>query len=414
MNNILSKQPALRVFLSYSVLSRAFTTLVFTVNLIYFVTQAALNPLQMVLVGTTLELSIFLFEIPTGVVADTISRKKSIIIGVFFIGAGFILQSLVLSFGLILIAQILWGLGYTFTSGALQAWISDEIGEEEASKAFIKATQLEQLGALIAIVVSILTAIVFQLRFPMLLGGICFIFLAFYLILAMPEEHFHPVANNTRNSWSSMVATLKSGIAMLKIRPILLKILLVGFFFGLYSEGLDRLWVPHLIERFDLPDQGQSLLIGWIGGLQTVSLVVTFFGAGWIHRYFQRQRMTSHITRILTACSFLLVISVAVFAISTRIWLAFIALIMTDTLRELIYPLYTAWVNHRLESESRATVLSFSSLVDAFGQIGGGPVIGLIATKSSIQSGLIFSSILLSPVVFLLFTSAVRKDRDER
>lgn len=413
MNNLLSKQPALRVYLNYCVLSRAFMNLVFTVNMIYFVTQAGLNPLQMVLVGTTLELSIFLFEIPTGVVADTISRKKSIIIGVFFIGAGFILQSLVLSFALILVAQILWGLGYTFTSGALQAWISDEIGEEEAARAFIKATQLEQLGSFIAIGISILTAIVFQLRFPMMLGGICFFLLAFYLLLVMPEDHFHPAANGEWRSWSSLAATLKNGIGMLKIRPVLLKILLVGFFFGLYSEGLDRLWVPQLIERFHLPDQGESLLIGWIGGLQAASLLVTFFAAGWIHRYFQKQRMTSHIIRLLTLCSIFLVISVAAFAIANRIWLAFLVLILISMLRELIYPLYTAWVNHRLESETRATVLSFSSLVDAFGQIGGGPIVGVIATNASIQSGLLFSSVLLSPVILLLFSSAVQKDSDD-
>ena len=62
---MLKKDP-LQVFLGYSVASSAFMQLVFTVNLIYFVTEAGLNPLQMVLVGTTFELAVFLFEVPTG------------------------------------------------------------------------------------------------------------------------------------------------------------------------------------------------------------------------------------------------------------------------------------------------------------------------------------------------------------
>jgi uncharacterized membrane protein YczE len=59
-----------------------------TVNLVFMVTVAGLDPLQMVLVGTALELSAFLFEIPTGVVADAVSRKVSVIIGHALIGLG--------------------------------------------------------------------------------------------------------------------------------------------------------------------------------------------------------------------------------------------------------------------------------------------------------------------------------------
>ena len=103
--------------------------MIFNVNMIYQVTVAQLNPLQLVLVGTTLETTVFLFEIPTGIVADLYSRRISVIIGYFLIGAGFILEGSLPIFGTILLAQLLWGLGYTFTSGATQAWISDEIGE---------------------------------------------------------------------------------------------------------------------------------------------------------------------------------------------------------------------------------------------------------------------------------------------
>ncbi len=387
-------------------------TLVFTVNMIYFVTEAGFNPLQMVLIGTTLELSIFLFEIPTGVVADTISRKWSVIIGTFLIGCGFILQSLVITFVLILLAQVLWGIGYTFTSGALQAWISDEVGEDRAASLFIKATQWEQVGGLLAIGLSVLTATIFQIWVPMLLGGLGFLLLGMTMILFMGEHNFQPARVQPANFWlafPAMAATVRNGLAVIKMRPVLIRILFVGFFFGLYSEGLDRLWVPHLIERFSLPDQGQASMIGWIGILQAVSLVITFFAAGLVHRYIEHNASSRRISGLLTLLAVLLVGLVALFALARWVVVSFVVLILTSVTREMIAPLYTAWVNFRLQSESRATILSLSSLVDAFGQISGGPLVGILASSSSIQNGLLLSAILLSPIAGLLLTSPRRE-----
>jgi len=60
--------------------------LAFTVTAVYFVTEVGMSPLQLVLVGTLMELSIFVFEVPTGVVADVYSRRLSIVIGTFVMG----------------------------------------------------------------------------------------------------------------------------------------------------------------------------------------------------------------------------------------------------------------------------------------------------------------------------------------
>jgi DHA3 family tetracycline resistance protein-like MFS transporter len=410
MNNPFSKKDALSVFLSYSVASSAFMQLVFTVNLIYFVTIAGLNPLQMVLVGTTLELAIFLFEVPTGVVADTISRRSSVIFGVMLIGSGFVVQALLSNFFWILLAQVLWGLGYTFTSGALQAWISDEIGEERAASAFLHATQLEQTGALVAVGVSGLLATLWQLQLPMLLGGVFFWLLGGYLVIYMPESGFSKPEHKNQNSMQSMISTMKLGFSMLKKRPLLVKILLVGFFFGLYSEGLDRLWVPHVLDRFQLPDQGQLIMVGWVAGVKSASMVMTFFTAAVVRRFFGEKTSPKKISNTILGMTVLLVSAIIIFAFSGNIWLTLFILVFISVLRDLVYPLYTAWVNHRLDSNSRATVLSMSSLVDAFGQISGGPVIGIIAHQVSIQIGLLFSALLLSPVLFFLKNNQIRDE----
>ncbi len=377
-------------------------TLIFTVNMIYFVTVVGLNPLQMVLVGTFLESAVFLFEIPTGVVADTISRRLSVIIGVFLLGLGFMVQAVFPVFTLILLAQVLWGVGYTFTSGALQAWITDEIGEESAAPAFLHATQLEQIGALIAIGLSVFLSAIVSLKTPMILGAVLFWVLGFYLIFHMPETGFNPIPQTERSSWKSMGKTLKTGISMLKIRPVLFRILLIGFFYGFYSEGLDRLWVPHVLDRFQLPQQGQAVMVGWVGGLSAASMVVTFFTTGMLRKWLGKTILTKQLKSSLALFSGLLISFIFLFAVTKKLLFAFVLLLLVNVIRDMIYPLYISWVNQRLDSGARATVLSMSSLVDAIGQISGGPFVGAIANQYATQSGLIASAVMLSPVLILL------------
>ena len=70
----------------------SFRWMMVTVDLVFMVEVAYLDPLQMVLVGTVLEVPTFLFEIPTGVLADVVSLEVSVIIGHAMIGAGFLVM----------------------------------------------------------------------------------------------------------------------------------------------------------------------------------------------------------------------------------------------------------------------------------------------------------------------------------
>ena len=131
-------------------------SLIFTVNQLYFVTTVGMTPLELVLMGTIIEASIFLFEIPTGIVADMKSRRLSVIIGFMLMGLGFIIEGLVPVVLVVGLVQLVWGLGFTFTSGALEAWISDEIGEEKAGDAYLRGGQWGNFGGLVAIPFSVL------------------------------------------------------------------------------------------------------------------------------------------------------------------------------------------------------------------------------------------------------------------
>src|SRR5689334_13391617 len=104
---------AKRVYLILSSASAFFFTTIFTINLVYQLQVAHLNPLQLVLVGTVLEIALFLTQVPTGALADVYSRRLAVIVGLVLIGAGALLEGALPQFWAILLAQILWGVGIT-------------------------------------------------------------------------------------------------------------------------------------------------------------------------------------------------------------------------------------------------------------------------------------------------------------
>src|SRR6266700_4845686 len=83
---------ARQVYLIFSGASALFFSIVVTVNLVYQVEIARLNPLQLVLVGTSLEVASFLCQVPTGILADVYSRRLAVIVGMAITGIGFILE----------------------------------------------------------------------------------------------------------------------------------------------------------------------------------------------------------------------------------------------------------------------------------------------------------------------------------
>jgi MFS transporter, DHA3 family, tetracycline resistance protein len=399
--------PVLPIFLGYSAVSSALLELAFTISMLYFVTQARLDPLQLVLVGTALESSIFIFEIPTGVVADVFSRRISVILGLVLLGGGFILMGAWPSFWPIIISQVLWGFGYTFTSGATQAWISDEIGEERAGSAFLKGAKFGQLGSFCGVALSVILASR-QLNLPIMISGVLFILLGFFLLLTMPENGFHPVPSDERSTFQSMLSTFKKGAHLVRSHPSLGGVLAIGLFFGLYSEGFDRLWTAHLLQRFTWPSFGLLDQVIWMGILTGGALLLAAVATGLVEKRSQWLNPAG-LARLMGANTLALVACLVGYAISGNFYLSVGLYGAITVFREVNSPLYTTWVNHRLDSSVRATILSLSSQVDAFGQIAGGPVIGLIAQKLSLQAGLLGSAVLLAPVL-LLFAWQMRSN----
>ncbi len=402
----MKKLNAYPVYLILSGADGMISSIIFTVNMIYQVTVVGLNPLQLVLVGTTLEATAFLFEIPTGVVADVYSRRLSVIIGYVLIGIGFLVEGFFPFFGTVLLAQVIWGIGYTFTSGATEAWLSDEIGEADAGRAFLRAAQVVQFTTLAGIVASVAHGSE-RVNLQIVIGGAAYVAVGIFLALFMTEHGFVPRPKEERNSFGTMWQTFRGGLEMVQRRPMLSTILGIGLFYGIYSEGFDRLWTPFMLS-FTFPVIDGLTVVAWFGILRAGAILLGIAATEFVRRRVDTSSEPS-VRRAMFAISALMVAMLVAFAASLNVAMAIAAYCIFSMLRQTTSPLYTAWVNQRLDPKVRATVISMSSQVDALGQITGGPVLGLIGTVVSLRAALAASAALLSPVL-LLFTRAARGD----
>jgi MFS family permease len=102
-----------------------------------------------------MELSILVFEIPTGIVADAVSRRRSVLLGTTLMGVALVLTGVLPSFPALLGAQALWGLGYAFTSGATEAWVAGEVGDQAVGPLFLRAAQYASPAAALGVGLSV-------------------------------------------------------------------------------------------------------------------------------------------------------------------------------------------------------------------------------------------------------------------
>jgi DHA3 family tetracycline resistance protein-like MFS transporter len=388
-----------RLYVRLRFLSGLFFSLIVTINLVYQATVVGLNPLQLVLVGTLLEAVCFFFEIPTGIVADLYSRKLSVVIGLFLMGLGFVLEGTVPVFQAVLAAQVVWGIGATFISGAREAWIADEVGEKEAGKAFLKGQKAQQMGAFMGIVLSMVLANA-DIRLPIVIGGALYCFLAAYLLLVMPERNFKPTPPKRRETFAAMKQNFLRGAEAVRANRMLLIFVLIGAVLGIFSEGFDRLWTPYLLAGFAFPAIGNLKPVVWFGLLSLLATLMAALFTEFLDRKADVAQQES-LLRSLTGVSFFLLVAVAVFASAGSFAFAASAYCFAFMFKESIGPLSDAWMNHHLEPQMRATLFSFSSQMNSLGQILGGPALGLIATAVSLRAGLLAAAGFLVPVLLL-------------
>jgi DHA3 family tetracycline resistance protein-like MFS transporter len=334
-----------------------------------------------VLVGVVLESMTFLFEIPTGVVADLYSRRLSVILGIFLTGCGFLIETLIPAFAVILLGQVVWGIGFTFYSGAEAAWITDEIGVDQAHAVFLRATQV---GQMLSIAGTFCGAALSQIgiALPVVVGAALFLLLAASLYLFMPETGFQPAVRGQRpRVGEHLLRPLHDSLRFVRVHPLLWMILLLGAIIGLYVGGFDRLYTPHYLRDVTLPTVGQAEPVVWLGIINGLVNIGSLAGMEMVRR---RYRTTDQgvIINVLLALYSGMIVGGLVFALSGTFVLAAAGFCLSQTLRNIGRPLIILWVNQNAEKQMRATLISAYWQANALGQIVGSPLLGWLGTTS--------------------------------
>ena len=400
--------PPERLYLLHVFLYNLFQLTAAGVSILYQVEHAGLNPLQIVTVGTVLQGTRLIFEIPTGVLADTRGRKISIVIGVAMAGAGYVFIGAIARYETILLAQVVLGLGLTFISGAQQAWIADEVGPDRALRVYMRSAQVAQVARFAAIPVSVVLGLV-SLQIPLLVGGGLLVALAAFLALFMTEAGFTPAGAQAGTALQEMAMLLRRGTDMVRSSRVLAIILIVVVFYQTAGEGFTRLYTPHFLDHLGFPSVGNLAPVVWLGGLRMGASILSLGAVEFGRRKIDMAR-PQEVTRWLTGLNLVQLVSLVVFGFAGNFYVGALAYWAANIPNSMFDPLYLSWINQSVDSRIRATVISMSQQTAAFGQILGAPVIGAVGTFASTGYAMFASAVALLPV-FALYQMAGAANR---
>ena len=396
MFHLRSRASASAVYLVIRTVAGFAFGLIVTVYALLYIQVAGFGPLQLVLVGTVLEAAYFLFEIPTGALADTYSRRFSVIVGFAIVALAWMGQALVPVFLAIVVLEAIRGVGEAFLSGAQDAWIAGEVGDEAIGPLFMRGHQLSQAAWILSVPASVALGTI-DVRIPMILGGALFLCLATYLTVAMPERGFTRVPTAER-SWKQIANTAREGSRVIRGRPILLSIVAIAFFGGLASEGTDRLREAHFLTDLGLP-AGLPAVV-WFGiisiGMSSISIAALQVLRPWLLRVVADDRAMARVLAAYTAAHLICQLAFA--------WAPGFALGLAARWSQAFLTsgsIADTWTIRQIDSSVRATVLSMRGMLSGVGQVVGGPPVGAVGSIFGIRAALTASALLLLPVVVL-------------
>ena len=367
---------------------------------VYAVRHGQLEAYQLILIGTAMELAVFMAEVPSGIMADRYSRKGSILIGFFVMSVSIAIVGLSPTFTGIGLGMFSWGIGYSFISGAQEAWLSDEIGETKANKTFIKAAQWQMAGGVLSIIPSIVLAGI-NPRLPFITASFLYASLMVFLLLHMPEKGF----TRRTSSIKGNVSILPEGFwSRLKTNHLMFTGIVTSVCIGVTMETSMR-FMPHIMLNlqnmpsipfmnyfiFGPTSDVESSELGWFGIIKGGGYLAALFGTLLVGKMVKTERLLS-VSRALTFATFILGLSALAFGAVNGFLLALFSYWLLIAVEESMYPLRIAFVNRGVQSSERATLISIISQSTSFGEMSAGPIMAIVSVAKSVSFALITSA----------------------
>jgi MFS family permease len=371
--------PAIAVRRTYLVLMLGNTlaaSLIWGINTI-FLLDAGLTNLEAFAANAFFTAGMVLFEVPTGIVADTVGRRASYLLGTVTLAVSTLLYVLLWqmegAFWMWAIVSALLGLGFTFFSGAVEAWLVDALaatGYTGSLEAVFGRGQMVSGAAMLAgsaaggfIAQQTSLGVPFVLRGVILVAMFAVAFRLMHDIGFSPRKGGRPIAEMRRIAGDS----IEYGWRVPAVKWLMVQALFTG---GVGIYGFYALQ-PYLLELYGDPDAYQ--IAGLVAAIVAGAQIAGGVAAPYIRRAFGRR------TTALIAIAALNTITLALVGVADSFAGVIALTVVWGLLFAATMPIRQAYLNALIPSQQRATILSFDSSMSSAGGVWAQPALGRAA-----------------------------------
>jgi MFS family permease len=371
-----------------------------------FLLDAGLSNTEAFAANAFFTVGLVLFEVPTGVIADTRGRRTSYLLGTLTLITSTLLYLLMwrisAPFWAWALASALLGLGFTFFSGAVEAWLVDALSfsrfEGKLETVFAKGEIVQGIAMLGGSVAGGVIAQATNLGVPYILRAVVlsltfvFAFLLMRDIGFTPSRSKHPI----KEVRTVLRGSIKHGLGNPPVRWVMLA--------APFTDGVG-IYAFYAMQPYLLELYGNEEAYG-IAGLAAAIVAGAQIAGGLlvpsIGRMFHRR------TSVLLAGTLLSTIILAIVGLMPHFFLAVALLVLWGLMFAAVMPVRQAYLNGLIASEQRATVLSFDSLLGSSGGVVIQPMLGRAADAWSYPVSYVCSAAIQS--LALPFTWLARRE----
>jgi MFS family permease len=351
-------------------------SLIWGINTI-FLLDAGLSNLEAFAANAFFTAGMVIFEVPTGIVADTVGRRASYLLGTLTLTASTLLYVMLWQveapFWQWAIVSLLLGLGFTFFSGAVEAWLVDALTATGFTglmeSVFGRGQVVTGAGMLTGSVAGGFIAQQASLGVPFVLRGVILIVMFVVAFRLMHDIGFTPEKGGRPLTEMRKIASasIDYGWRVPAVKWLMVEALFTG---GVGIYGFYALQ-PYLLELYGDPQAYQvaGLAAAIVAGAQILGGLV----APWIRRGFHRR------TSALIAMAGLSAITLALVGSIENFWVVIGLTVVWGLLFAASMPIRQTYLNGLIPSRQRATILSFDSMMASSGGVWAQPVLGRAA-----------------------------------
>ncbi len=373
-----------------------------------FLLDAGLSNFEAFAANAFFTAGMVIFEIPTGVVADTVGRKASYLLGTITLsvttGLYWLLWMWSSPFIWWALVSVLLGLGFTFFSGAVEAWLVDALtstGYEGSMEAvFGRGLVVSGIAMFVGSVLGGVIAQVTNLGVPFLIRAGVLVLMFLFAFCVMRDMGFSPDRSMgpMRATRHVLTESVEHGLRKPAVRYMILS---APFASGVGIYAFYALQ-PYLLELYG--DTSAYSIAGLAAAVLSLAQVAGGMLSPHIRGLFAKRTST-----LLVASVASIVILVAL-GLNSLFWLAVVFLVLWGFVFALAGPVRQAYLNDMIPSKQRATVLSFNSLFGSLGGVFIQPALGRSADAWGYGTSLVIGGVVeLIGIPFLL---ASRRQRD--